>query len=208
MITQEIKKMRTIVNGKQLISGLVLAATMLVSQSSYAVLLGFSPSFQSVNLGNQASVDIVASDFNGEFIGAFDFNTAWDSSILSFASIEFGSALGGPLNAFEFGTPAGPGSIDLFGVSLAFDLSMYQDGLADITLATLTFDTLSSGISDLNFSGSIAPNSLFLVDDLGIALSTNTASGAIQVVSVPEPLSILLLGLGLVFMRYRDVLGK
>ena len=58
------------------------------------MILSFTPNAQTVLLSEQASVNIVATNLQNEYVGAFDFDVSWDNSILSLASVSFGNALG------------------------------------------------------------------------------------------------------------------
>lgn len=193
---------------------LLLGSLLCASQSSFAVMIGFEPNYQLVNLGDQATVDIVVSDLGGAEIGGFDFSTAWDDSILALSDVSFGSALG-DTDPFSLETMidsiAGIGNVELSGLSLLFDLTGLQNGVDDVVLATLTFDTLSTGISGLDLIGSILPRGGFLSDSAGMLLATTANSGEIEVVAsvpVPAPTSILLFGIGFLAMRLRRVAGN
>ncbi len=185
---------------KLILRSMVSSFLLITSQSAFAVvILNFTPTAQTVLLSGQASVDITASNLQNEYIGAFDFDVNWDNSILSLASVSFGSALGGGLLSFQNeSTNNGLGISTLAEASFLSDLTSLQTGTTDIILATLVFDTLSVGQSILNLTGNI-PGGGFLGDENGFLLATNANTGSINVVAtqVPVPETLFLMGAGL-----------
>lgn len=183
---------------KIIFKGMVFFLLLMGYQSAFAtVILDFSPNSQTVLLSGQASVDIVASNLQNEFISGFDFNTRWDSNILSLANVSFGSALGSPsLPSVTIDNSLG--FSNLADISFLFDLTSVQSGTGSIILATLVFDTLTVGVSDLSLTGNI-PGGGFLSDEYGFLLATSANSGSINVITatIPEPGTLFLLGIGL-----------
>jgi len=184
---------------KLILRGMVLPLLLITSQSVFAtVILSFTPSTQTVLLSGQASVDIVASNLQNEYIGAFDFDVSWDNSILSLSSVSFGSALGdGFLSFQDANTNNGTGTSSLAESSFLTDLTSLQTGTANIILATLIFDTLSVGQSALSLTGNILGGG-FLGDENGLLLTASANTGLINVVStsIPEPETLFLMGVG------------
>jgi hypothetical protein len=164
--------------------------------------LEFVPSAQTVNLGDQTTVDINVTGLSGEFVGAFDFDVNWDSSLLSLASVDFGTSLGGPVDSAQ-SNPLTDSSNPTFGlagtanvaeVSFA-DLSTLQTGTDPFSLFSLTFESLAAGTSSLAFSPGLFGG--FLGDDLGFSLLTDaSATGAITVDPIPAAVYLFLSGLG------------
>ncbi|MCF6338541.1 MAG: PEP-CTERM sorting domain-containing protein [Gammaproteobacteria bacterium] len=183
---------------KLILRGITLSFLLTVSQSAFAtVILGFTPNTQTVLLSGQASVNIVATNLQNEYVGAFDFDVSWDNSILSLASVSFGNALGGgSLSLQSENTDNGLGTSNLAESSLLSSLTSLQTGTTDIILATLIFDTLSVGQSILNLTGNI-PGGGFLGNENGSLLTTSANTGLINVVTVSEPESLFLVGAGL-----------
>jgi len=185
---------------KLILRSMVSSFLLITSQSAFAVvILNFTPTAQTVLLSGQASVDITASNLQNEYIGIFDFDVNWDNSILSLASVSFGSALGGGLLSFQNeSTNNSLGISTLAEASFLSDLTSLQTGTTDIILATLVFDTLSVGQSILNLVGNI-PGGGFLGDENGFLLATNANTGSINVVAtqVPVPETLFLMGTGL-----------
>jgi hypothetical protein len=118
----------------------------------------FSPSAQSVSLGDSASVDVVVSNLDQPpYLGDFDLTVSFDSTILSLpnsANVTFGSLLGDPVAEAISGESDGTGSVEFFEVSLLSptDLAALQNGSSAFTIATLTFGTIGAGTSALSFS--------------------------------------------------------
>lgn len=166
------------------------------TSGAHALMIDFAPNDQVVGLSEQVSVDIIVSDFGGEFVGGFDFNVSWDDTILGFVDIAFDSYLDGPGLSFQDSILLSGSEINVAEVS--FGPLFNQDGFADIVLFTLTFDTLATGISALDLTGNLGLGADFLVDDLGNILGVDIGNGSIEVVTaqVPEPSSLALFGLG------------
>ena len=81
---------------KQLIfRNLFCAVTLAVfAQNSLATpTLTFAPLNQSVELGNQLSVDVLVTGLSNDFVGDFDFFVEWDASLSFLDSLIFGDAL-------------------------------------------------------------------------------------------------------------------
>ena len=177
------------------IPALLIAALVscLASPLSHAISIGFSPVNQSVYLGDNAYVDVVVSDFQAdESLGDYDLNIRYDNAILDLTSIVFGSELGVSDQGF---TDLGGGVFNLYELSWESPASLASQ--VDVfTLATLTFNTLTTGISSLDFS-----NIFSLGDQYGNWLSADQGSGSIEVkeksVNVPEPGSLMLFTVGL-----------
>ncbi len=179
------------------IFGAILLSVSATSQA--ALVLGFSPSSQTVSVGSSLGVDLTISglgNFAPDSLGAFDVDVLFDNSILGFTGAIYGDpVLGDQLDLFSLGsftgtthTP-GAGAVNLF--QLSFDTVSDLDTMqADsFTLATLTFDALAIGSSSLNFG------SITLSDAIGGALTANTAPGQVNV--VPIPAAIWLFGTAL-----------
>ncbi len=184
---------------KLILRGITLSLLLITSQSAFAiVILSFTPNTQTVLLSGQASVDIVVSNLQNEYVGAFDFNVGWDNSILSLASVSFGSALGGgSLSLQSENTNNGLGISNLAESSFLSNLTSLQTGTTNIILATLVFDALNVGQSILSLTGNISGGG-FLGDENGSLLMTNSNTGLIKVVNtIPEPETLFLVGAGL-----------
>jgi hypothetical protein len=165
-----------------------------------AVSIGFDPVEQEVMTGEEAVVALTISGLgflSTPSLGAFDVDIYFDKSILALSNVVFGD----PVSGDQLGLIVSPsltgftidnvvGNVNLFEVSLdpAILIDILQ--LDSFTMATLIFDTISPGISDLNLQlNSIAdPNGL----PIG---NIEVRSGRISV--VPEPATMMLFGIGL-----------
>lgn len=181
---------------------LLLALTCGVTQ---AAVVSFSPRFQTVELGDQAQVDIIVSDTGGAYVGAYDFFVDFDATILALSAVDLGTGLGGPLDSLSSVTSSS-GRINVSEVSLLFDLGAVQSGADPFVLFTLTFQTRATGVAALDFRENIlGVVGGFLGDDLGRALDVSRSdSGSITVITppptggeAPEPGSLALAGLAL-----------
>lgn len=150
-----------------------------------AFTLSVVPQASTVSLGGTVSVDVVASDLvsgGAPSLGAYDLDLSFDSSVLSFGSIEFGTGLsvtGVPSIIQDFAL--GTGSVNPFEVSLeeTADLNALQAGA--FRLFTITFNAAQVGTSRL----SLTVSSLSTAE--GAALTADALNGAsISVAGAPE----------------------
>ena len=131
----------------------------------------------------------------------YDIDTSFDSTAVSFDSAVFGDPiLGNQLDLYGFGTinavSPGVGVVNIFELSLDLPADLDSMQADSFVLATLTFDALSVGTSQL----SLTANSVG--DSLGIPLVTTLNNGSVNVV-IPEPSTIILCGLGIVAAAIR-----
>lgn len=194
--------------------GLSLAGAMLLSLLSVgearAISLSFSPSSQTVSEGDRVDVEVLISDLgdgSAPSLGEYELSVDFDASLLDFESVVFGDPVLGnqlkigfvePINSFTEGT----GTVNLVEVSFGFDFTFLDNNQAsEFTLATLTFNALAPGGSNLDFSN------VSLADGLGDPLTASLESGEVSVAAispptppskVPEPsVAFALVGLGI-----------
>ncbi|MGE3535955.1 MAG: PEP-CTERM sorting domain-containing protein [Candidatus Tectimicrobiota bacterium] len=182
-----------------LVPGLLLA----FASSVCATTLMVDPLAQTKLLGQQATVTIESSN---SYIGDFDLNIMWDTTILALSAITYGTHLGGGLpdslqNSFVFGG----GTVNASEISLlsATDLIALQPSQT-ATLLSLVFDTIALGTSP------VIIGVIQIGDENGELVIPDLHHGSITVIQrgttdVPEPSSIVLLasGIGLLVWRLR-----
>lgn len=182
-----------------LLAALGIAVALWTAMPASAITLGFTPSSQSINLGNTATVDLVISGLAAgaaPSLGAYDVDVGFDPAVLNFMGAIFGNQLDlFGLGSFQFVT-TGAGLINLF--ELSFDSPAELDSLqADsFILATLSFDTLSAGNSLLSLSVNALSDANG--DELqSVQIEPGSITSNRVVGTVPEPSSLPLMGIGL-----------
>jgi hypothetical protein len=155
-----------------------------------AVSIDFVPVSQTVFPGQPVTVSLIISGLGAgapPSLGAFDLDVTFDPTILTPTAAEFGVLLGDPAR-FEALTAAAflSGIVDLAAVSLLAPIALDALQPASFVLANIMFMTLAEGSSSLIFSQGI------LSDAFGRELSAAVGTGSVQV--VPEPTSLLLVG--------------
>jgi hypothetical protein len=198
--------------------GWLLAAGLLLCMSPItvsAVLLSLEPVETIAGPGDAVSLDLVIEglgDFSPDSLGDFDVDIGFDPGALSFLGYDLGSFLGdlGLGEALDYGLgDVGGGTVNLAEVSLLepdaasciFCIPPYLDDIQPDTfvLATLDFlvDTLPPGTSTDVFIDTVYA----LGDGFGEPLFLDSTADAVirnpATVSVPEPATLALVGLGM-----------
>lgn len=165
------------------------------TNSASAIMLSFVPSDQTVQLGDQATVDVMVTDLTEQYVGEYDFFVSWDDSLLALTTVDFDIFLDGPVDSFQYVDSSASGTVNVAELSLSGLFN--QDGASDFRLFSLTFDTLNVGTSLLSFTGNIGldPNS-YLGDGWGSVFQTDVSTGSITIeqrtTTVPEPSTLML----------------
>jgi len=198
---------------------LVFLALLLLANPASAVIISFSPSSSTVNVGDIFDVDVVISDLfaadgSREVVSAFDLDVLYDSAVLNATGVAFGPLLGDPafVEATTFSSLS-VGLVDLFELSfLCVDAGVtdpfcdFGPFLSDIqpisfTLATLSFEALAVGSSLLTFDQLVGSGGTDLSGkDLFSVLTLDTIGQStitVNAVVVPEPATMFLLVIGL-----------
>lgn len=142
---------------------------------------------ETLSAGGDASVAVIVSGLgHGTALGGFDINIAYTPSVLEFASASYGDPiLGDQLNLEGFGTFSGTtpssGKVELAELSFDSPTVLEASQASQFTLATLTFDTVSPGMSALGLSVNAVS------DQSGDSLSPRLENGSIKVTESATP---------------------
>lgn len=163
--------------------------------------IGLSPSQNMVTVGTGFTVDLLISglgDHMAPSLAGFDVNISFDDSVLGLTGISFTDALGNQAlgeSLSDFSSLI-PGSVNLYQVSFLEDsqancifcidplLEDLQGG--SMTLATLTFNALAVGSTDLELLVNVLSNGI------GDEIFADSSSAMVSVAAVPLPAAIWL----------------
>lgn len=188
------------------------------SQASTFVNPGFSLTMVSISditqIGNSVNVKIGVSGLGGNLapsLGAYDLDLSFDPSHLAFTGAEFGDALlGNQLDLFNFGGNLSgadltdPGTVNFYEVSFDSVADLNDLQVNSFTLATLSFDVLDFGTSDLTLSVNA------FGDAEGNDLPVTTLSTSVTTVPLPSAIFLMasgLMGLGFAGKPRKVVIG-
>ena len=190
---------------------IVLLTTFVISLNAHATLLSVELNQNDYQVGDVLTADIVISDIEEDAFGfqkllaSFDLALSWDNAMINYTSASFGSKLDvdpDPMFASDQFTLAMTDSISLSEVSFAFsdDLFFAQDGLDSFILASINFNVIGSGNSNLSF------DSFDLGDDFGDSFTMATSMDKSysvmnnNSVNVPEPSALALMLIALLML--------
>ncbi|MGB6310776.1 MAG: cohesin domain-containing protein [Steroidobacteraceae bacterium] len=172
----------------KLLSIVVLTAAAALPLTAAAQVLSIGS--ETVTAGGTATVDLNISGLSASTaLGAYDINVGFNPGIVNFTAAAYGDpALGDQLNLEGFGqvtnTTPGTGTVDVFEVSLDSSSVLLASQAKSFTLATLTFNALTAGVSALDLSLNAVS------DQNGNALTPSLLNGSITVsaktVAAPE----------------------
>lgn len=171
-----------------LVNGLLTLAMIVLAPAAAAVSIGFS-SFTNlapltVSNGDSVAVDVVITDRGSDIVSAYDVDIAYDASVLAAIDVTFGGLLGTPPSTSQQNFDlTNPGIVEIAEQSLLDEALLDVMQPDDFTLATITFDAIADGVSNLDF----------------LWTAGNVVEGAnsqVIIGNVPEPASVALLAMG------------
>lgn len=184
---------------KKFLMALVFGMALLNGEL-YGAKIEIIPPSQQVGIGSSFDVELFISelgDFAAPSISTYDLDVSFDLTVVSFDRVVFGDpVLGNQLDLFGFGTVSselpGVGAVNLFELSLDLPGDLDSNQAGSFVLATLRFDAISAGTSQLSLTTNVVG------DSLGNPLATTVGNGSVEVEAIPEPSTFVLLGMGVV----------
>ena len=188
------------------VKNLLLLPLLLAGGAAEAsVILGFNTLSQSADSLEIAVVVTGLNDASAPSLSTYDLDIEFDSAHLAFAAAAFGDPLlDSQLDLFNSGENAtaaditSPDVLNLFELSLDTPEDLNQFQADSFTLATLSFDIVTAGTSQLT----ITINALG--DAEGNDLAASTVPATIAAVPLPSALWLMLGGLAMVFRKARQ----
>jgi len=184
-----------------LINSLLTLAMILLAPNAMAISIGFSSLTNlnpfAVSNGDSVAVDVVITDRGSDIVTAYDIDIAYDSNILTATDVNFGGLLGTPPSTSQQSFDlTNPGIVDITEQSLLDEALLEIMQPDDFTLATVTFNAIADGVSDLDLiwttGNSVSGANNQVIIDTNVSVSGNQ----LIIANVPEPTSIALLSMG------------
>jgi len=171
-----------------LINGLLALAIIVVAPNAMAISIGFSSLTNlnpfAVTNGDSVAVDVVITDRGSDVVTAYDIDIAYDANILTATNVSFGGLLGTPPSTSQQNIDlTNPGIVDITEQSLLDEALLEVMQPDDFTLATVTFNAIADGVSNLDFLWTAGNNVI-------------GANNQVIISNVPEPASVALLTMG------------
>ncbi|MFT7430751.1 MAG: hypothetical protein ACI971_001210 [Colwellia sp.] len=199
----------------KLLKSLVLAGSLLISHvSSASLILWLDPDVQPGATGDNITLTLMAGGLGDGVplsLAAFDLDILFDSSVLSFTGYTLFDGLGSlalfEADDFSLGEYT-PGVVGLSEVSYLSILDLDTFQLGEFALAELTFNVDLLSAPDFTIV-SMTPGLFGFSDAGGIAFtdvemrSALIGTKAVVPAIVPEPSTLVLLSLGMLFVAYR-----
>ena len=164
--------------------GFTLALSLaLIPKNTLAIDLSTSSSTN--NLGDTVNVDLSIDnlgDGTAPSVSAFNLDVSYDESILEFQSLVFGDQLSlSETNSFQESSVMMPNLVNLLEVSLNSPQELDMGQESDFILATLTFNTVGAGTSN------ITPSINILGDANGNPLTVDSINSGLVTVQTTNP---------------------
>jgi hypothetical protein len=182
---------------------LVGVCVALASAAPQAAVVSLTPISSTLSSGQSVVVEVVVSGLDsGQALAGFDLDLVYDPGVLAVRSATFGGALGAEGVDLFSSAVLSAGRADLAAVSLLAELDLLALQTTSFSIATLVFDALAPGFTDIRFDTSTFPG-LLLSDAFGLSIAASVGGEAGVTVtgggggSVPVPGSLALAGLAL-----------
>ena len=196
---------------KKTLSALALAAGILVSAvpASAAIIVSFAPASTHINIGDDLNVNVSISGLGAEILSAVDLNFLFSSGAAAWTSADFSAlenalSLGNPgVDDFLFMDTATAGNVGIQAFSLLDDATLAAGQADSFLLGTFVLHGTADGVTNLAFGADPDFQRNFVgLDALSLNVVLGTAciavgTGSCNVISVPEPASLALVGLAL-----------
>jgi hypothetical protein len=177
----------------------LLIALALPVTGSADPIVSILPGFQSGVIGDIFTTQLVISGLaSTEEVGGFDVDISFNTAVLAPLTITLGTGLGTGADQFTVADSFSGGVADISQFSFLDEATLQGLQGGSFLLATLTYQGIANGLSDLIITQSIFADGDFDTE----ALQITTVNGAIRVgaAPLPAPGTLLLFGAGLAML--------